>query len=87
MIPEGRYCPQLWHKEYDGWLMAASGDRRNKVSVNHICMDKGFTVVEGPLLTSPTLEIVKVQTGQCNGVNCRTLANSKNVPCIVCSFN
>ena len=84
MIPDGQFCPQQWVKEYDGWLMAASGDRRNKAAVYHVCMDKGLTL-GGTISNAPHLEVVKVRTGDCTTNNCRTLENQKNVPCIVCS--
>ncbi|XP_067946821.1 uncharacterized protein [Watersipora subatra] len=84
MIPNGRFCPSGWLKEYDGILMIATSNRKPKVTVNHVCMDRNPAAGEA-YSHSPSLEMIRVKTGECVSNSCRAIRNSKEVPCVVCS--
>lgn len=82
MIPGWTSCPQGWHVEYKGYLMAP---KEKIYRAEYICVDHKPELVasEGKNIKTGRLNFVDTS---CDALNCWKYKKDLELPCIVCSL-
>lgn len=83
MIPGRDVCPDNWHMEYRGYVMAGShGDKRPS---QFICVDKSPQVVPNTQGAQNGGFLHMVETS-CASLVCEPYVDGRELPCVVCSI-
>ena len=84
MLPSSTSCPDGWHKEYDGYLVAA---RWNHYRTEYVCLDRGTEIVPSSSTIGAVSYFFQVEivTTPGDGLNL-AYETGKELACAVCTM-
>jgi hypothetical protein len=82
MIPAKSSCPQNWHKEYQGVLMAEHYTHKNS---DFVCVDDAMEVLHGGS-ENHFGGLLYVVEAVCGSLKCPPYEAGKEIICSICTF-
>ena len=85
-FPALRKCPENWHLEYQGYLMAPSNRGANHVQhTKPVCMDEAPEVIQGGSANKNGALFYMVEA-RCGSLPCPNYVEGRELTCAVCTL-